>query len=84
MTTYMIRTTNVQQVIKAYEYMKRRGVKGLNNTLLSRWVLNNNVSDLATIKAVYFVNGFYDGYSSSFGTKVGYDEVIRLEETVTL
>lgn len=84
MTTYMIRTRNVQQVIRAYEYMKRRGVRGFDNTLLREWVLNNSVLDLITIKAIYFVNNVYDGYSSSFSTMVGYDEVIHLEETVTL
>ena len=84
MTTYMIRTPNILHVIKAYEYMEKRGIDRLDNSNLQNWVKNNCVSRLVEIKAIFIADDSYDGYVTSHGHMFGYDEIIHLEETVTL
>lgn len=84
MTRYMIRTPTIQHVIQSYKYMKRRGIKISEDSLLKFWIKHNCVSELVKIKAVYIDDDVYDGYSTTFDTMVGYDEIIHLEETVTL
>lgn len=84
MTTYVIPTPTIKHVIKAYEYMKRKNLKGLENSYLQRYVTRNMVADLVNISAVYIFNDSYDGYSSSAPKLDKYDHVIHLEETVTL
>lgn len=84
MKTYMIRTPSIQHVIKAYEYMKKRNINRLDNSMLQHWIIHNNVSELVQIKAIHLDDYSYNGYSTSLGTMIGYNEVINLEETVTL
>lgn len=84
MTTYVIPTPTVKHVIKAYEYMKRKNIRGLNSSQLRHYVTRNMVADLTRITAVYIVNDIYDGYGTIAPVLSRYDHVIHLEETVTL
>ena len=84
MTSYVIPTPTIKHVLKAYEYMKRKNLKGLENSYLQRYVTRNMVADLVNISAVYIFNDSYDGYSSSAPNLSRYDHVIHMEETITL
>lgn len=80
----MIRTPTIKHVIQAYKYMERRGIRIYEYSNLKSWIKDNNISKLVNIKAVYIDDDEYDGYSTTFDTMVDYDEIIHLEETVTL
>lgn len=84
MTTYVIPTPTIKHVIKAYEYMKRKNLRGLDNSYLQRYVTRNMVADLVKISAVYIVNDIYDGYGTYAPKLDRYDQVIHMEETITL
>lgn len=84
MTSYVIPTPNIKHVIRAYEYMKRKNLKGLDDSYLQRYVTRNMVADLAHITAIYIFNDMYDGYGTGVPNLSGYDHVINMEETVTL
>lgn len=84
MTSYVIPTPTIKHVIKAYEYMKRKNIRGLDDSYLQRYVTRNMVADLVRITAVHIFNDCYDGYSSSAPNLSKYDHVIHLEETITL
>ena len=84
MTSYVIPTPNIKHVIRAYEYMKRKNLKGLDDSYLQRYVTRNMVADLTQITAVYIFNDMYDGYGTGVPNLSKYDHVINMEETVTL
>lgn len=84
MTSYVIPTPNIKHVLKAYEYMKRKNLKGLDDSYLQRYVTRNMVADLVNITAIYIFNDTYDGYGTGVPNLSKYDHVIHLEETVTL
>lgn len=84
MTSYVIPTPTIAHVIKAYEYMKRKKLKGLDDSYLQRYVTRNMVADLVNITAIYIFNDCYDGYGTTAPKLDKYDYVIHLEETVTL
>lgn len=84
MTSYVIPTPTIKHVIKAYEYMKRKNLRNLDDSYLQRYVTRNMVADLIRITAIYIVNDIYDGYGTDVPRLDRYDYVIHLEETVTL
>lgn len=84
MTSYVIPTPTIKHVLKAYEYMKRKNLKGLEDSYLQRYVTRNMVADLVNISAIYIFNDNYDGYGSSAPNLSRYDHVIHMEETITL
>lgn len=84
MTSYVIPTPTIAHVIKAYEYMKQKKLKGLDDSYLQRYVTRNMVADLTHITAIYIFNDCYDGYGTNAPKLDKYDHVIHLEETVTL
>jgi hypothetical protein len=84
MTSYVIPTPNIKHVIMAYNYMEKKRIRGLDNTMLYRYVLRNDVKNLSQITAVFILNDMYDGYGTVVPVLSRYDHVIHLEETVTL
>ena len=84
MTSYVIPTPTIKHVIRAYEYMKRKNLKGLDDSYLQRYVTRNMVADLVKITAVYMFNDTYDGYGTGVPKFSRYDHIINMEETVTL
>ena len=84
MTSYVIPTPNVKHVIMAYEYMVKKNIKGLDNSMLRKYVYTNDVINLTQITAIYIFNDMYDGYDTSVPNLSRYDHVINMEETVTL
>lgn len=84
MTSYVIPTPNIKHVIKAYEYMKKRNIKCLDDSMLRGYVLRNDVKNLSQITAVYIFNDLYDGYGTGVPNFSRYDHIINMEETVTL
>lgn len=84
MTSYVIPTPNIKHVLKAYDYMEKKNIKGLDGSVLHEYVLKNNVQSLSLITAVYIFNDMYDGYGTGVPALSKYDHVINMEETVTL
>lgn len=84
MTSYVIPTPTIKHVIRAYKYMEKKNLKGLDNSYLQRFVTRNMVADLVKITAIYMFNDTYDGYSTGVPNLSRYDHVINMEETVTL
>ena len=84
MTSYVIPTPDIKHVIRAYEYMERKRIRGLDNTMLHKYIRTNNVQALSQITAVYMFNDCYDGYGTGVPNLSRYDHIINMEETETL
>lgn len=84
MTSYVIPTPNIKHVLKAYDYMEKKHIRNLDDSMLRKFVRTNNVQALSQITAVYIFNDAYDGYSTGVPKLSRYDHIIHLEETVTL
>lgn len=84
MTSYIIPTPTIKHVIKAYDYMENKHIKGLDNSVLRKYVLRNDVKNLSQITAVYIFYDIYDGYGTGVPSLSKYDHIIHLEETITL
>ena len=84
MTTYVIPTPTIRHVFRAYEYMTKKNIRGLDHSYLRRYVTRNMVADLVSITAVYIVNDTYEGFSTSAPKLDKYDHVIHMEETIVL
>ena len=84
MTSYVIPTPTIRHVIKAYEYMKRKKLRGLDDSYLQLYVTRNMVADLVKITAIYIFNDMYNGFGTGVPYLSKYDHVINMEETITL
>lgn len=84
MTSYVIPTPNIKHVLKAYEYMERKHIRGLDGTVLQKYIRTNNVKNMSLITAVYIFNNMYDGYGTGVPALSKHDHIINMEETVTL
>lgn len=84
MTSYVIPTPNVKHVIMAYEYMVKKDIKGLDNSMLRKYVYTNDIASLTLITAIYIFNNIYDGYGTAVPILSRYDHIIHMEETVTI
>jgi hypothetical protein len=84
MTSYVIPTPNIKHVIRAHDYMEKKNIRGLDNSVLRKHIRNNNVQALSQITAIYIFNDVYDGYGTLAPIISKYDHVIHMEETVTL